>query len=164
MLRPGEYRINTLAFAIEMRNAIYIESGKVGTVTAQDGHPLPPRLIIAPRPPAEPSAPNPHARPHNYFQDGQAFLDSGGFRGPQEDTLQPGTYYINPLLFNVVVDHVTEVPPGFVAVLRSNLGEELDRGDIRPTPVSNRPDFDQTVHSAIETLLTRDRNKRGIWR
>ncbi|HEV2166412.1 MAG TPA: hypothetical protein VGS23_05490, partial [Thermoplasmata archaeon] len=164
ILRPGKYRINTLAFVLAVKNATWIEAEKVGTVTAQDGYPLPSKLIVAPPPPAAPTDQHPRARSHNYFQDGQAFLDSGGFRGPQQDTLQPGTYYVNPHLFDVTVSEVMEVPPGFVAVLRSNLGEELERSDAHPTPISDTPDFDQTVHSAVETLLTSDRNKRGIWR
>ena len=61
------------------------------------------------------------------------------------------------------LDEVYEVPPGFVAVLRSNIGEELDRNDVKPTPVSDAPDFDQTVHSVVEILLTPDRPRRGIW-
>jgi regulator of protease activity HflC (stomatin/prohibitin superfamily) len=163
ILRPGKYRINTLAFTLKMWTAAQINAGQVGIITAQDGRPLPSRLIIAPVPLTSPSPDQPHARTHNYFQDGPAFLDSGGFRGPQQDTLQPGRYYVNPLLFNVDIKSVFEVPPGFVAVLRSNIGEELDRSDSKPTPITDRPDFDQTVHSAIETILTTDRNRRGIW-
>ncbi|MCI4319164.1 MAG: hypothetical protein L3K23_03395 [Thermoplasmata archaeon] len=163
ILRPGKYRINTIAFAVKMWTAAQINAGSVGVITAQDGQPLPPKLLVAPAPVPTPSPQHPHARPHNYYQDGQAFLDCGGFRGTQLDTLQPGRYYINPLLFNVDITSVYEVPPGFVAVLRSNIGEELDRTDTKPTPVTDRPDFDQTVHSAIETLLTPDRNRRGIW-
>jgi uncharacterized membrane protein YqiK len=163
ILRPGKYRINTIAFAISVRSATRIDSEKVGTVIAQDGQPLPSRLIVAPPPVPTPSPAYPQARSHNYFQDGPAFLESGGYRGPQQDTLQPGTYYVNPLLFIVGVDQVAEVPPGFVAVLRSNLGEELDRTDTKPTPVTESPDFDQKLTSAVETLLTPDRNRRGIW-
>jgi uncharacterized membrane protein YqiK len=163
ILRPGKYRINTVAFAVKMWTAAQINAGSVGVITAQDGQPLPPKLIVAPVPVGAPSPVHPHARPHNYYQDGQAFLESGGYRGTQQDTLQPGRYYINPLLFNVDINHVYEVPPGFVAVLRSNIGEELERTDTKPTPVTDSPDFDQTVHSAIETLLTPDRNRRGIW-
>ncbi len=163
ILRPGKYRINTLAFAIKMWTAAQINAGQVGILTAQDGRPLPSKLIVAPQPTSAATAELPRARPHNYFQDGQAFLDSGGCRGTQLDTLQPGRYYINPLLFNVDIVNVYEVPPGFVAVLRSNIGEEIDRSNARPMPVSDRPDFDQTVHSVIETLITTDRNRRGIW-
>lgn len=163
ILRPGKYRINTMAFAVKMWTAAQINAGQVGVLTAQDGAPLPTKYIVAPQPATQPTPAFPRARSHNYFQDGQGFLDSGGYRGPQQDTLQPGRYYVNPLLFNVDLHDVYEVPPGFVAVLRSNIGEELDRSDVKPTPVSDAADFDQTVHSVVEMLLTPDRTRRGIW-
>ena len=31
-------------------------------------------------------------------------------------------------------------------------------------PVTDSPDFDQTIHAAVERLLVPDRNRRGIWR
>src|SRR2546427_312346 len=164
IIRPGTYRINPFLFYVAKQPATEVASGKVGVVTAQDGQPLPPKFIVAPQPEGAPSASHPSARSHNFFQDGQAFLDSGGFRGPQLDTLQPGRYYINPTLFQVQIDDVAEVPPGFVAVLRSNIGEELDQADIQPVPVTDSPDFDQTIHAAVERLLVPERNRRGIWR
>src|SRR2546422_143712 len=164
IIRPGTYRINPFLFNVAKQPATEVASGKVGGVTAQDGQPLPPKFIVAPPPEGAPSASHPSARSHNFFQDGQAFLDSGGFRGPQLDTLQPGRYYINPTLFQVQIDDVAEVPPGFVAVLRSNIGEELDQADIQPVPVTDSPDFDQTIHAAVERLLVPERNRRGIWR
>jgi len=164
IIRPGTYRINPFLFYVAKQPATEVASGKVGVVTAQDGQPLPPKFIVAPQPDVTSTAAHPSARPHNFFQDGQAFLDSGGFRGPQLDTLQPGRYYVNPTLFQVQIDEVAEVPPGFVAVLRSNIGEELDQADIQPVPVTDSPDFDQTIHAAVERLLVPDRNRRGIWR
>src|SRR5256712_2587591 len=164
IIRPGTYRINPFLFYVAKQPATEVASGKVGVVTAQDGQPLPPKFIVAPQPDVSPTAAHPTARSHNFFQDGQAFLDSGGFRGPQLDTLQPGRYYVNPTLFQVQIDEVAEVPPGFVAVLRSNIGEELDQVDMEPVPVTDSPDFDQTIHAAVERLLVPDRNRRGIWR
>lgn len=163
-LRPGRYRINNRLFSATVVNASQVPTGKVGLVTAQDGRPLPSRLLVAPAPPNRPTPDFPNARDHNFFQDGPAFLSSGGYRGPQVDTIQPGTYYVNPLLFQVEIVDTYEVPPGFVAVLRSNLGEELDRPETHPTPVSTSPDFDQALTSEVENLLTSDRNRRGIWR
>ena len=90
IIRPGTYRINPFLFYVAKQPATEVGSGKVGVVTAQDGQPLPPKFIVAPQPEVAPTAAHPSARPHNFFQDGQAFLDSGGFRGPQLDTLQPG--------------------------------------------------------------------------
>ncbi|MFZ0831186.1 MAG: SPFH domain-containing protein [Thermoplasmata archaeon] len=163
-LRPGRYRVNTRLFATGITPAIRIPAGKVGLVTAQDGRPLPSRLLVAPQPEREVTTAFPKARDHTYFQNGQAFLDSGGYRGPQADTIQPGTYYVNPLLFEVGVIDTYEVPPGFVAVLRSNIGEELERPEEKPLPVATDPDFDQRLTAEVESLLTTDRNKRGIWR
>jgi regulator of protease activity HflC (stomatin/prohibitin superfamily) len=67
-------------------------------------------------------APTPDVGTHNSFQDGQAFLDNGGYRGPQESVLRPGTYYINPYLFSVVSAPLTVIRQGEVGVLISNIG------------------------------------------
>jgi len=68
------------------------------------------------------------------------------------------------MLFEVGVIDTFEVPPGFVAVLRSNIGEELDRPESKPVPVSTDPDFDQILTAKVESLLTTTRDRRGIWR
>lgn len=165
ILRPGRYRINTAMFGVSLSYATTIEPGFVGVVTAEDGRPLPPTLMVAPQPPTSPSLEHPKARSSNFFQDGEASLESGGGRGVQQETLQPGRYYLNPLLFHVVPQPVFEVPPGFVAVLRANLGGQLDRGLARPTPVATTSNdtFGGAVRSAAEGLLTSDRGRRGIW-
>src|SRR6185312_65269 len=64
---------------------------------------------------------------HDNFQDGHEFVDSKGQRGPQKDILLPGTYYINPLLFTVILESAKEIKPGEVAVIVSNTGK--DRSD-----------------------------------
>jgi regulator of protease activity HflC (stomatin/prohibitin superfamily) len=51
-------------------------------------------------------------------------LQNGGQRGPQYDLLKPGTYYINPLMFEVKIDAVAIIQRGEVAVLVSNVGRE----------------------------------------
>ncbi|HEV2227207.1 MAG TPA: hypothetical protein VGR56_10440, partial [Nitrososphaerales archaeon] len=167
ILRPGRYRINTLAFNIEIKPATVVPADKLGLITAEDGLPLQSKLIIAPQPltGSEAEGKDPayiSARPHNYFQDGQAFLDSRGYRGPQLDTLQPGVYYINTTLFTVEVIDIAEIPPGFVAVLRSNVGEELERPEGTPVPTSSMPGFGEKLTHDIETLLTSDKTRRGI--
>ncbi|MCI4323962.1 MAG: hypothetical protein L3K03_08135 [Thermoplasmata archaeon] len=158
ILRPGQYRINTRAFVVNVVDATYIGDSEIGVVSAQDGVPLPSSLQIAP----------PSAGAHSYFQNGQAFLDGKGYRGPQLETLQPGLYYVNPLLFEVRSFKTIDVPPGTVAVLRSNVGEELVRPRDRPTPVgtSERAIDSAPIHDASETLLplTDDKGTRGIFR
>ena len=166
ILRPGRYRINTKAFRVTVTAATKIDKERVAVVTAEDGNPLPSDYIIAPEPVETPNDAYQKARPHKFFQDGQAFLESGGYRGPQLLTLQPGQYYVNTLLFKIDISEVAEVPPGFVAVLRSNVGVEIDRSSIALGPRPSVPSdtgFDQTIHSDVETLLTNQRNTRGIW-
>lgn len=160
ILKPGSYRINTSVFTIQKRKITQIPSEKVGIIVALDGIPLPTGYIIA-RKPKEETAKD---KSHNFFQNGQAFLNSEGYRGPQEDTMQPGEYYINPLLFQIRQIDVAEVPPGYVAVLRSNIGKELERRTDAPTGAEEDSAMKQPIHEAIETLLIPDRNTRGIWK
>lgn len=154
ILRPGTYRINTRAFNVTMKEIVKIDEEKIGAVLAMDGRPLPSGLIIAPRPEND---------SHRFFQDGQEFINAGGYRGPQLDTLQPGEYYINPLLFEVKEFDVAEVPPGYVAVLRSNVGLELARSKELPSDVAKEPHYKQEIHEKEEVVLTMDKNERGIW-
>src|SRR5947209_8144729 len=151
-LMPGLYWRMPVVWSMRRSKVVQIAETEIATVEAIDGRPLPKGRLLGDEVEC------------NQFQDGEAFLDNGGFRGPQLDTLQPGRYYINPTLFQVQIDEVAEVPPGFVAVLRSNIGEELDQVDMEPVPVTDSPDFDQTIHAAVERLLVPDRNRRGIWR
>jgi uncharacterized membrane protein YqiK len=155
ILRPGYYRINTELFNVIAVNVTKIPEENIGVVVAQDGIPLQPGYIIAPRPIGE---------SHKFFQDGQNFINNGGYRGPQLDTLQPGEYYINPLFFNVTSYNIAEVPPGYVAVLRSYIGKELVKERETPKPTTKKPDFEQPIHEVEEVILTTDKNERGIWK
>jgi uncharacterized membrane protein YqiK len=113
ILLPGTYRINLDLFHIEIQNATVIPAKKVGLVTALDGVPLPDNEYVA--------------KPvvgHNDYQDASKFLEVGGQRGPQFDVLKPGTYYINPMIFNIELDDVAIIERGQVAVVVSNVGEE----------------------------------------
>lgn len=157
ILRPGFYRINTELFKIIEMPVIIVKEKQIGVVVAQDGKPLPSGYIIAPKPEGVTD------KTHKYFQDGQSFINTSGYKGPQLDTLQPGEYYINTFLFKVVIADITEVLPGYVAVLRSNIGEELAKEKTTPKPISKKPTFDQPIHEPEEVVLTTDKNERGIW-
>lgn len=116
VILPGRYRLNTDMFSVEIAHATVVEAAMVGQVTAKDGQPLPEGELVASR-----------VTGHTDYQDGSAFLEAGGQRGPQLDLLRPGTYYINPLMFEVKLDDVAIVQRGQVAVLVSNVGPEPDR-------------------------------------
>ncbi len=151
VLRPGTYRINTQVFKIKDMRATEVPKEMVGVVLARDGIPLPSGYIVAPDPTGD----------HKHFQDGQAFINNSGHRGPQLETLQPGEYYINPLLFEVNLSDVATVPPGYVAVVISSVGKELTKPAIAPL-ISTDGGLDQTLPEAVETLLITSKSERGI--
>jgi uncharacterized membrane protein YqiK len=126
ILTPGTYRILTNSvdiddpnimkpglFTIRFFDATLISENQIGLVEALDGAPLDPRDYVA----------TPIAG-HDNFQDCNEFIRSGGQRGPQKDILLPGTYYINPLVFKVILESAKEIKPGEVAVIVSNIGKD----------------------------------------
>ena len=113
ILLPGTYRINTNLFKVVVEKAKVVPAKKVGLVTAKDGKPLPETEYVAIS-----------IEGHDNFQNISKFLENGGQRGPQFDILKPGTYYINPLMFDVDQDDVAQVERGQVAVIISNVGKE----------------------------------------
>jgi regulator of protease activity HflC (stomatin/prohibitin superfamily) len=113
VLMPGAYRINTALFKIELRPATIIPTANIGLVTALDGAPLPDNEFVAKK-----------VDNHMDYQNASLFLDAGGQRGPQLEVLKPGTYYINPSMFQIALEQITEVQRGQVAVIISNIGAE----------------------------------------
>src|SRR5436190_7660163 len=126
ILTPGVYRILTQSGGIDggtdakpgllnvrLFDASVINENQIGLVEALDGAPLNPKDYVA-----ESFA------GHDNFQDGHEFIGKGGQRGPQKDILLPGTYYINPFLFKVILESAKEVKPGEVAVVVSNVGKD----------------------------------------
>jgi uncharacterized membrane protein YqiK len=91
---------------------------KVGIVTVQDGPSLPMGDIIAPPVGDEAGGPN----YHNNFQNPEAFLSGGGYRGRQYQVLTEGTYFINRLFATVEMLDKTIVPVGYAGVVVSYYG------------------------------------------
>jgi regulator of protease activity HflC (stomatin/prohibitin superfamily) len=160
ILRPGTYRINTKLFHVTKTNAIRIAENTIGIAIAKDGIPLPSGYIVAPK------AINSDGTEadHKYYQNGQLFIDSKGYRGPQLDTLQPGLYYVNSLLFDIKAEYVAEVLPGYVAVIRSNVGLELDKAKEGPKPATGEGRLIGPIHEDVEKILITDKYTRGIWK
>ena len=160
ILRPGTYRINTRLFNVIKANATVIPENTIGIAIATDGIPLPPGYLIAPKSRND----NGTEVDHKFYQNGQLFIDGKGYRGPQLDTLQPGKYYINTLLFGVKPENVVEVLPGYVAVIRSNVGLELERAVEGPRPTTGEGKFVGPIHEDVERILINDKLTRGIWK
>jgi uncharacterized membrane protein YqiK len=145
-LRPGVYNINTEVFNVAIHEAIQIGENEIGIVEARDGLPMNRSEVVVHTP-----------ENHQYFQNGQLFLDSGGKRGPQESILTPGTYYINPYLFSVSKRKQTVVAQGEVAVLISNIGKDPEEF----IPDETDPITDQDKHKARHVV---PKGYRGIQR
>ncbi len=160
ILRPGTYRINTRLFNITKAPAITIAENTIGIAVAKDGIPLPTGYVIAPKALND----NGTEADHKSYQNGQLFIDSKGYRGPQLDTLQPGIYYINPNLFDIKVEDVAEVLPGYVAVIRSNVGLELERTPEGPELSTKEGKLCGPIHEDVEKILITNKYTRGIWR
>lgn len=115
---PGTYRINPLLFTVELHEATEIPQGKLGVVEAHDGNPLPIGRIIA------------KGVECDSFQNAHAFLNGGGERGPQIKIIPPGNYRINPVLFDVKLTEVVDIPENKIGVVTVKEGCSLPTGEI----------------------------------
>jgi len=111
IIPPGTYRINTAFFDLKVAPVIEIDDNTVGIVTVKDGNALPSGEIAGKE-----------VGGHNLFQDGQAFIDAGGYKGLQEQVINAGRYFINPLFATVEVMNMTEVPIAHVGVVIAYVG------------------------------------------
>ncbi len=112
VMPPGTYRINTTLFSVVLEKVTEIEDNMVGIVTTKEGRPLATGDIAGTEVPG-----------HNMFQDGQAFLDAGGFKGLQEQVILAGRYFINPRLATVESREMTVVPIASAGVVIAFVGQ-----------------------------------------
>ncbi len=131
--------------------AVEIPPGHFGEVLALDGRTLPEDAVIAPPLPGTSLAFGaPKGGDEDSLFDADAFLDSqriNGYKGLQSSVLKPGIHRLNLFLFNVrITDEsgksylydrwgkrpmsvggrptiITEIPTGYVGVVKSNLDE-----------------------------------------
>lgn len=89
-----------------------------GIVTVHDGPTLPAGEIIAPQV-GDAASGKPT---HNGFQDPEAFLAAGGFRGRQYQVLTEGTYFINRLFATVELIPKQIIDVGYAGVVVSYFG------------------------------------------
>jgi uncharacterized membrane protein YqiK len=113
VIPPGTYRLNTIQFTVMMAKVLEIPDNMVGVVTAKEGRPLKTGEIAGSEVPG-----------HNMFQDGQSFIDNGGFKGLQEQVMLAGRYFINPRFVTVEIKEMTVVPIASVGVVIAYVGEE----------------------------------------
>ena len=135
-LTPGNYRINTFLFEIEMVPITQIHENKVGIVTTLDGEPLEKGEIAGGS-----------VAGHKNYQDPIAFINAGGMKGLQEDVILAGTYYLNPWFVIVEQVDMIYIPIGYVGVVNSFVG-----------PEGKDTSGDSFKHGNIVK-----RNEKGVW-
>jgi len=126
VLTAGKYRINPALFDIvtadraqrfglepEQLEVFRVPADRVGILTVLDGRPIPSGDLAGPI-----------VQGHDSFQRGQAFIESGGCRGLQEDVLLSGAWNLNPWFVCVEQVPLTEIPIGYVGVVVSYVGGE----------------------------------------
>ncbi len=111
IIPPGTYRINTSLFSVVSEPVTDIPDNTVGIVTTKEGAPLPTGDIAGAEVPG-----------HNLFQDGQAFLAGGGFKGLQVQVMLAGRYFLNPRFATVEIHPMTEVAIAHVGVVIAFVG------------------------------------------
>ncbi len=118
VIPPGAWRVNTLVFTVALEPMTVIEPGKIGVVEARDGQALSDGHIIGRHVACD------------TFQDAQAFMDSGGERGPHMSIMTQGQYRINPKLFKVEMVGITDIPDNMVGIVTTKEGKPLPTGEI----------------------------------
>ena len=127
---PGTYRINTRLFNISMVQEINITENEIGIVESADGEAIPAGNIFARS-----------VAGHNFYQDAEIFLKSGGQKGPQTDFIPPGTYRINTKFFNVSLEPITSIPQGSIGVITATDGAPIDAGRLLARAVTGHNSF-----------------------
>ena len=112
-ITAGSYRINSFLFEVTTVSMTQIHDNMVGVITTLDGEPIPlgqiaGKTIVG----------------HNSYQDMDAFLDKGGYKGLQSQVILAGSYNLNPWGVQVEETYMTEIPIGHVGVVISFFGEE----------------------------------------
>src|ERR671917_2274155 len=142
-LPPGLWPIHPYLFRVSVSKATQVPPGKVGVVTSADGDPL--------------DAGRLHGKAvaeHRNFQDAEAFIGSGGQKGPQVEILTPGTYRVltqsisienpnemKPGLFTVRLYDATVIHENQIGLVEALDGAPLDPRDYVATPVVGHDNF-----------------------
>lgn len=115
ILGPGFHWLIPFIYKPTKHNFTLIEKNQVGVVRAITGAPIPTGEVMAKKTNCD------------LFQDGEAFLTTGGQKGPQLDILPDGEYRINPHLFEVSIVDAVMVEDDEIATIESIAGKQVQR-------------------------------------
>jgi uncharacterized membrane protein YqiK len=165
ILTPGKWRINTSVFDVITADSnlegtglspnslrvVQVREGEFGIVVTNVGTPLGKDDIAACR-----------VEGHNSFQDPQAFIEKGGFRGLQEEGLLPGQFFINPWFATVTIDKQQRIQIGEVGVVTSFINEATVDGNENPTPDSDG-DVEVVTTDNGDLAYIVPKGQKGVW-
>lgn len=129
-LPPGNYRINTRLFKVTAVPITSVEKGQVGVVTSQDGKQISGGRLLSKA-----------VMEHSNFEDGEAFLNKGGEKGPQTSILLPGKYRVNTALFKVEIKDTIVIPDKKIGIVVARDGQPLPETEYVARPVEGHNNF-----------------------
>ncbi len=129
---------------VEESPVIEIQEGNYGFIVAKDGAPLRKGQFLADEWPKD---------KEDKMIDASFFLKNGGQKGPQLSVLRPGKYRINKYLFTVKPEKATDIPAGFVGVIKSNVQE---------TPKWEQAEIHSELAGSLSVPLVK-KGSVGIW-
>jgi len=140
ILTPGFKFISFVKvfYDIETLPMVTVPEGSYGFLVAKDGAPLRPGQYLADDWKDSEFQKMIDAEYFLGFEKGEdAYKGSRGQKGPQLAVLRPGQYRINRYLFDITEGKSTDIPAGFVGVVKSNVGDEYTGSPILPTGVKS---------------------------
>ncbi len=117
-LGPGIHFFVPFIYKVEKHPFFSIGETDIGIVQAVTGLPIPPGEFFA------------RTVDCNIFQDGEAFLQNGGEKGPQLAILPPGEYQINPHLFTVKIVTAVIIHEDEIGIIEAVAGKPCVVGRI----------------------------------
>jgi len=112
-----------IIYNVKMENVVEVPPGHYGFLYAKDGAPLREDQTYA--------DPFPMNGSERMINDAAFFLRNGGQKGSQTTILTPGKYRLNHYLWRVELGDVTDIPKGFVGVVKSNVHSRVDFGNLK---------------------------------
>lgn len=125
ILSPGfnfEPLLNII-YDVSKQGIINIPEGKYGYLVAFDGQPFRPDQTYADAIETQ--------QFNAMVNNAQKFLQEGGQKGPQTSLLTPGRYRLNRFLWQISLGDATDIPKGFVGVIKSNVHSRIDFGNLK---------------------------------
>jgi len=137
---------------IEMLSIMEVNPGHYAYLTAKDGNPMPDGQFIAPGWKSHEDMIN-GLKFMGWTGDRDTYKGPNGVKGPQLTVLPPGRHRVNRYMFAAIEEKSTPVKTGFVAVIKSNVGEDYTGAPILPTGIAA---------SALSVPIV-PKGFRGVW-